>query len=539
MVNITYPTRSSREIRQSLHQRQEVALIDVREEADFASGHPLFAANIPLSKLELEILNRLPRFATPITVYDNGEGLAQVAAQRLSAFGYHDVALLKGGLQGWRDDGGELFIDVNSPSKAFGELVENRNHTPSLSAEQVNKLLQTQQDLVVLDSRRFDEYHTMSIPGSISVPGAELVLHTRDLAPSPHTTVIVNCAGRTRSIIGTQSLVNAALPNPVYALRNGTIGWTLAGFALEHGQSRRYGNVSETARLQAAKNARRVADSSGVKRVNLTELAQWQQQNQRTVYLFDVRDSEEYAAGHLANSRPVPGGQLLQETDHYASVRGALIVLIDDDGVRANMSASWLAQMGWQVYVLDELSQHDFSVSGNWTPKVPPLPDLPEIEPATLSDWLEQGTTQLLDFTTSANYVNGHIPGAAWLQRSLLTREGAAALPQAERYVLTCGSSLLARYALEEVAQLTGKAVFVLNGGNAAWRNAGLPQQSGETALLMARSDRYRRPYEGTDNSAAAMQAYLDWEYGLIAQLDRDGTHGFNVLTQQQKVVTV
>ncbi|MCU5771364.1 rhodanese homology domain-containing protein [Erwiniaceae bacterium BAC15a-03b] len=535
MTNFSYPTRSSSEIRQALRQQQEVALIDVREEEAFAAGHPLFAANIALSKLELEILNRIPRLTTPVTVYDNGEGLAEVAAQRLSALGYQDVALLEAGLAGWRDSGGELFIDVNSPSKAFGELVENRSHTPSLSAEEVNDLLQQNDDVVVLDSRRFDEYHTMSIPGGISVPGAELVLRARDLAPSPLTTVIVNCAGRTRSIIGTQSLVNAGIRNPVYALRNGTIGWTLAGLALEHGQSRRYGDASETARLQAAKSARTVADRAGVARASKAQLAEWQQQDTRTLYLFDVRDAEEYAAGHLAASRSVPGGQLVQETDHYASVRGARVVLVDTEGVRANISASWLAQMGWEVYVLDGMNAADFSTTGNWSPAVPALPALAEIDTATLTNWLQKGDTQLLDFTTSANYANGHIPGAAWLQRSLLTEQGAAALPQAQRYVVTCGSSLLARYAVAELESLTGKPVSVLNGGNAAWRAAELPLESGETQLLQARTDRYRRPYEGTDNSAAAMQAYLDWEYGLIAQLDRDGTHNFSVLTQPKK----
>ena len=32
--------------------------------------------------------------------------------------------------------------------------------------------------------------------------------------------------------------------------------------------------------------------------------------------------------------------------------------------------------------------------------------------------------------------------------------------------------------------------------------------------------DRYRRPYEGTDAPPRAMQAYLDWEFGLVAQLE-------------------
>ncbi|WP_380179636.1 rhodanese homology domain-containing protein [Kalamiella sp. sgz302252] len=531
MAETSLPLRHFGDIRYALLQRQEIALVDVREEASYADGHPLFAVNIPLSKLEIEILNRIPRLSTPVTLYDNGEGLAQVAARRLIALGYGNVALLAGGLQGWREAGGELFIDVNSPSKAFGELVESRAHTPSLAAEEVNALLQSGEPVVVLDSRRFDEYQTMSIPGGISVPGAELVLRAKDLAPSPETKIIVNCAGRTRSIIGTQSLVNAGVRNPVYALRNGTIGWTLAGLALEHQQSRRYGEVSETAQLQAARSAREVADRAGVKRIKLADLAALQQQTQRTVYLFDVRDAEEYAAGHLPKARHVPGGQLVQETDHYASVRGATIVLIDDKKARAEMSASWLAQMGWDVAVVDDASRESFTARGDWKPAVPPLSELPEVEPTELAAWLEAGDTQVLDFTTSANYAAGHIPGAAWLQRSLLTLQGDAALPKAERYVVTCGSSLLARYAVEELTALTGKPVTVLKGGNAAWRAAGLPVEQGETRLLQRRDDRYRRPYEGTDNSAAAMQAYLEWEYGLIAQLDRDGTHGFNVLT--------
>lgn len=530
MVDHLIHTRSYHDIRQALSEKQELALIDVREEAHYAEGHPLFAVNIPLSKLEIEILDRVPRFATPITLYDNGDGLVSQAAGRLKALGYANVALLKGDLQGWQEAGGELFIDVNSPSKAFGELVESRNHTPSLSAQEVQALLESSQPVVVLDSRRFDEYQTMSIPGSISVPGAELVLRVRDLVPSLTTSVIVNCAGRTRSIIGTQSLINAGITNPVFALRNGTIGWTLAGQTLEHGQTRRYGEFSETARSQAARSARNLADLAGVKRLTLIQLHQWQQTQAHTVYLFDVRDTQEYAGGHLPGARSTPGGQLVQETDHYASVRGARIVLVDNDGVRANMSASWLAQMGWDVAVLDRLTPGDFSEKGDWTAKVPPPAEWQEVSPIELSEWLNKAGTQVLDFTSSANYVTGHIPGAAWLQRSLLTQKGLQALPTADRYVVTCGSSLLARYAVEELQQLSGKPVAVLKGGNAAWRTSGLPIEQGESLLLQPRNDRYRRPYEGSNNSVKSMQDYLEWEFGLIAQLERDGTHGFKVL---------
>lgn len=524
----TVATRAFHDIRRALLAHEELALIDVREEDPFAQAHPLFAANIPLSKLELEVFARIPRRDTAITLYDDGEGLAAQAAQRLTALGYSDVALLKGGLAGWRAAGGELFRDVNVPSKAFGELVESVRHTPSLAAEQVQALLDAKADVVVLDARRFDEYQTMSIPGGISVPGAELVLRVAELAPDPATQVVVNCAGRTRSIIGTQSLVNAGIPNPVAALRNGTIGWTLAGQTLAHGQQRRFAEVTDSTRADAAQRARSVADRAGVTRLEREGLAAWQADTSRTTYLFDVRTPEEYARGHLPASRSVPGGQLVQETDHVASVRGARIVLVDDDGVRANMSASWLAQMGWQVAVLDGVSATDFSATGEWQAPQPALPAVTEIGVEQLDAWLRAPGTVLLDFTSSANYVKRHIPGACWAIRAQLPQV-LERLPVAERYVLTCGSSLLARFAAVDLQALTQAPVYVLDGGTARWIAAGKALESGETRLAVARTDRYRRPYEGTDNPREAMQGYLDWEFGLIAQLERDGTHGFRV----------
>lgn len=525
----TVAIRSYHDIRRALLAHEELALIDVREEDPFAQDHPLFAVNIPLSKLELEVFARVPRRDTAITVYDDGEGLAAQAAKRLLTLGYSDVALLEGGLAGWRTAGGELFRDVNVPSKAFGELVESVRHTPSLAAEQVQALLDTKADVVVLDARRFDEYQTMSIPGGISVPGAELVLRVAELAPDPATQVIVNCAGRTRSIIGTQSLINAGIPNPVAALRNGTIGWTLAGQTLAHGQARRFSAVTDSTRADAATRARQVADRAGVARLEREGLAAWQADASRTTYLFDVRTPEEFAQGHLPGSRSVPGGQLVQETDHVASVRGARIVLVDDDGVRANMSGSWLAQLGWQVAVLDGLVATDFSNAGEWQAPQPALPAVTEVGVEQLASWLQAPGTVVLDFTSSANYVQRHIPGAHWAIRAQLPQV-LEKLPVAERYVLTCGSSLLARFAAVDLQALTQTPVYVLEGGTARWVAAGQEVEKGETHLAVPRTDRYRRPYEGTDNPREAMQGYLDWEFGLIAQLERDGTHGFRVL---------
>ena len=527
-----FRTRAFEDVRRALFERREIALLDVREEDPHARSHPLFAANLPLSKLELEVPVRLPRRSVPIVVFDDGEGLAERAARRLTELGYTDVSLLAGGLRGWAEAGGELFRNVNVPSKAFGELVESERHTPSLDAVQVKALLDAEANVVVFDARRFDEFQTMNIPGSISVPGAELVLRARQLAPDPTTQIIVSCAGRTRSIIGTQSLINAGVPNPVAALRNGTIGWSLAGQTLAHGSTRRFDPVSDGAlRVAAADAARTVADRAEVGRTTRDEARRWADEAARTIYRFDVRTPQEYAASHVPGFRSAAGGQLVQETDVFAPVRGARVILADSDGVRANMTASWLAQMNVEVYVIDGLTAADFTEEGA-TPTVRnavPPPVVDEISPQDLATLLESAGTVVVDFTASANYLKQHIPGAWWALRGQLA-DALPQLPAAQRYVVTCGTSALARFAAPELAALTDKPVLVLSGGTSAWVAAGLPVESGETHLASPRIDRYRRPYEGTDNAREAMNAYIEWEYGLVAQLARDGTHGFHVI---------
>ncbi|RZL98555.1 MAG: rhodanese-related sulfurtransferase, partial [Variovorax sp.] len=492
-VETAIPALDVAAVRARLRAREETALLDVREEDPYAQAHPLWAANLPLSRIEIEAHRRIPRPDTVIVVYGTheGEDLAPRAARVLASIGYTRVHVLDGGLDAWRAAGGELFRDVNVPSKAFGELVEHERGTPSLSATEVKALIDAGADAVVLDARRFDEYRTMSIPTATSVPGAELVLRVRDLAPDPATRVIVNCAGRTRSIIGTQSLVNAGIPNPVAALRNGTIGWKLAGQTLDHGAGRRApAEASPEARRRAAEDARRVADRAGVRRIALHTLsALTSDAGRRTTYRFDVRTPEEHAVGHLDGFASAPGGQLVQETDHHAPVRGARIVLADDDGVRASMTGSWLAQMGWEVHVVDPVPDAaDFTGNDVDAPEaeVVPSPEVEEIGPAALALMLKRHEAVVIDVTASASYVQRHVPGAWFAIRAQLAQALDRVGP-APVWVLTCGTSRLARFAAADLQRLLAERgepdaqVWVLDGGTSAWIAAGLPVETGET----------------------------------------------------------
>ncbi|NVN01952.1 MULTISPECIES: rhodanese-like domain-containing protein [Asaia] len=523
-------TISSELVRASLREGREIALIDLREEGPFSRAHPLFAVSIPLSRLDLDINRLVPRGDAPIVVYDDGEGYVARALPLLAALGYGNVASLEGGLAGWRESGGEIFIDVNVPSKAFGELVEHERQTPSLPAEELEKRIAEGENIVILDARRFSEYEVMSIPGGRSVPGGDLAYRARDNAPSPDTTIVVNCAGRTRSIIGAQSLVNAALPNPVYALRNGTIGWTLAGFDVARGQHKAGAPASADHVALARKRAEELAEATGVRTLTPAEFLALQADRTRTLYRLDVRLPEEYAAGHLQGFASAPGGQLIQATDEWIAVRHGTIVLSDDDGVRARMAGHWLRQLGWnEVYVLAEwgdLARETKAGAQDISPGAS-SPSIRAVSPHSYANEAEKPL--LVDLATTPIYRKGHIPGAVFATRAELATQ--LKTREIRRIVLTSPDGRLAALAAPELAAL-GIDVRVLQGGTEAWRAEGFTLEAGldEARALTSTDDVYKRPYEGTDNGSAAMQAYLDWEFGLIAQLERDGTHNFRVL---------
>ena len=318
----------ARALRAMLVDGEELALLDVREERTFSESHLLFARSVPLSQMELRVARLVPRRTTRIVLVDAADGLAERAAAVLGEAGYGDVRVLEGGIAAWEAAGYELFSGVNVPSKAFGEFVEHENHTPSISAQELYDLMQAGTDMVVLDSRPYDEYSRVSIPMSVDVPGAELVLRVRDIAPKPETLVVVNCAGRTRSIIGAQSLINAGVPNKVVALRNGTMGWSLAGFIPDSGKDNRAPQPTPGGLAWAKAAAAGVARKLDIQRIDEAALVRFRADESRTLYLFDVRDPGEYAAGHVAGALSAPGGQLVQATDQYVGTLHARIVVV-------------------------------------------------------------------------------------------------------------------------------------------------------------------------------------------------------------------
>ena len=510
---------SARRVSERLGGTDELALLDVREQGVHYRGHPFFACSAPLSRLELVIGDLVPRKSAPIVVLDGGEdgreaGLAEKAHKKLLELHYADVEILEGGCAGWKEAGLELFSGVNVPSKAFGEYVEHHYATPRVAPGELKRLQELKKVLVV-DSRPFEEYRRMNIPGGIDVPGAELVYRIHDLAPSPDTLIVVNCAGRTRSIIGCQSLRNAGILNPVVALKDGTMGWELAGFTCERNADRVAAAPSAEGRKKALAAAERVAKRFAVQFTSMEQLHEWRRDPARTLFVLDVRTREEFERSHVTGSRHAPGGQLVQASDEYVGVRNARVVLVDPDLVRAIMTASWLNQMGWRdVYVLEDA---ELTESGPRRPKIPGSPPW-----QTISS-IPEGAA-VLDLSTSLRFHHKHIPGAWWGVRSRLD-EARKALPSFSTLVLTSEDGVLAHLAAPEAAALWPESqVKVLEGGNAAWTG---PTESGVERATTTRDDVWYKPYDHTSDYLKHAREYLDWEVALVEQIKKDPTIRF------------
>jgi rhodanese-related sulfurtransferase len=391
-------------------------------------------------------------------------------------------------------------------------------------------LLDDGADVVVLDSRPIEEFRNMSIPTGTDCPGAELVHRVRDLVSDPATLVVVNCAGRTRSIIGSQSLINAGLPNRVVALENGTMGWELAGFEVDRGRDVQAPAPTAAARAWAGSAAADVGRRFGVERVDHDQLTEWRAEPGRTTHLLDVRTPDEYVAGHLAGSTNAPGGQLVQATDEYVATRNARLVLIDDDGVRATMTASWLRQMGWHdaVVLTAALDRQPLETG---PPARRSVGRAPTITASELADRTGRGVDSLavIDVGTSLEYRrDGHVPGAWWGVRSRLD-EARTAIGEIATVVLTSDDGRLAGLAVREAGDHWPDAeVLALAGGTKSWRRAGHAMEAGFTRPTTEANDVWYKPYDHDDAVAEQhMRDYLTWEIALVDQLARDPTVSF------------
>ncbi len=515
-----------RDLARLLETGSPLALIDVREPGEYNLAHIAGATSVPRRHLEARIGRLVPYRAVPVVVCDDTGRRAALAARTLGRMGYAQVSVLEGGVNRWAADNLPTEWGMNVPSKDFGEKVEVQYHVPTIDADELARRQRRGDDLLIVDTRTPEEYRRFCIPGGRSAPGGELALRIHDLMRErPNATVVVNCAGRTRSIIGARVLQRMQLPN-VVSLRNGTSGWLLAGLELERGADRvALPAPSPEGRAAAEAFAARVAAEDGVRTLDVAELQKTMgRAGAETVYLIDVRTREEFTAGHIPGFWWMPGGQAVQRSDDTVAVRGGIVVFCCDGTVRASVTASWYRQMGFP---------NVYAVAGGTTawmaaglPLVAEADDSVEAVVAEARARVRQVATSELasrvgsksppltiDVDPSDRFAAGHVPAARWVPRGWLELRIAEVAPDpGAPIVVTDGDGGDAVLAAATLMELGYRDVVALAGGVEAWRREGRPVEQGLTGVVRPPDDVVPA---GPDRSFADMINYLRWEERL------------------------
>ncbi len=504
------------------------AVVDVREPMEFNQEQIHHTTSLPRGWLEFRITGLVPVKNTPLVIVDGDCGRAARCAETLEAHGYTGTALLAGGLPAWKAAGLPTVSGTNVPSKELGERVLHEDEIPEIEAEELHALIASGDSHRIFDARTEAEYERFAIPTGVSLPGGELILHAWDFDQDKKTPLIINCAGRTRSIIGAGGLHRLGVKN-ARALRNGGMGFILAGLPLAYGERSEIPQPSDRSRAHGEKLAARLAEEEGIPSLSPGELREFQEKSTaETLYLLDVRLAPEFRRGHIPGAISIPGGQAVQRTDEVAAVRAAAFVTYCDANARATMTAYWLRRLGLErVFFLKgglgawEAAGLTVDASGLSAGGESPLaegeplglaaaraaarPLLPE-EARKLA---EEGG-EILDVDLSPSFRAGHVSGSRWVSRAWLEERVPSLCPDRSRpVVLICEDG--ARSALS-VATLAGMgytgAAFV-EGGKGAWRGDGLPLEEGDEGFEGPVLDVALKPY---DIGPSAMQAYLDWE---------------------------
>ena len=509
---------ASEEIRKAVIEAGIFALVDVREERFYGQGHILPAVNIPLSRIEIKLPILVPGKNTPLVFYDDGGDLAEIAANTAQVMGYSDIAILNNGLSGWKTGNYHLFSGTHVLGAALAETIDRADPVQKISARELSQMQNNGESVVVLDARPWDAFTDNHIPGGINCPLGELEYRFRDLVSDDKTPVVVNCAGRTRSILGAKSLLIAGVPNPVYSLDKGTWGWWSTGLKLASGSGPRADTISEKGRDWSFASAQLAARNAGVKEIDEETFARWKsEQNDISLYLLDVRLPGEFESGHLADAISAPGCQLIECSEDWIGVRNGRILLIDEDGVRARVVAHWLKKLGYpEVAVL----------SVDFKPEMNDLRHPVSIEhsnkyPTCLVDSINPDTL-VLDLSPSTVFQRHHLPGALWFIRSHL-KEIIDRIPHRQIVVMDDDEGQLARLVVEDLAKSGRKEVYLLDGDLESWRSSGGSIESGDNGMLTTKDDCYYASPHSEIEKMRMKKAYMDWQSDIDLQIIDDG----------------
>lgn len=525
-------------VREAVESDRPVAVIDIREPLDFSDAHIPQSTLVPRRLLESRLPVVVPNEHASVILCDQSGEHACRDASWLATLGYDDVSYLDGGIEAWIDAGFETVerqegvygTAFNYPSKEFGERVQVTRQVEQIQPDELQALLDDdEREVVVTDVRTPAEYRDNTIPGAYNVEGVDLGLYVEALRDADQT-LVVNCAGRTRSIIGAATLEALGFED-VYELENGTMGWELAGHSLEAGAERhvRGLDVPEASYTELRKRVDALLEAQDVERLSVEAFRAVVDDPNELVYGIDVRTRDEYEAGHVPGTVSVPGGQAIQTADDHIGARNGTVVFVSNERVRAGITAYWFAEMGYPTVAVLDTGVTGWNAAGfpleTGTPPTPTpgwerVTEMVEyVSVDELAALIETATPTLLDIGVSTRYDAGHVPGARWVPRYHLETWLDEQSPLDEPVVVTCPDGRVSTYAAAALGDRESETLRVLDGGVDAWEDAGRSLETGSDAMEYDPRDVVPKPYH---QGEWAKRAYLDWEENLGEKFARD-----------------
>ena len=506
------------------------ALIDVNEFGEFIMGHAPHFVCIPRGHLPERMRYLIPDSDTAVLLMCSDGRRSARAAAEVRALGYRSVTVVDGGLATYTGAGMPIEQGSNVLGKRFGELLAAQEDVEQLTPRQVDELA-ANGPVALFDVRTTREFEGEGhLPGAVSAPGHRVAHDVSALRrKQPDTPVILNCAGRTRSIVAAEKLSALGIQK-VYALQNGTMAWLLDGRELDSRRADGDDAISESPDLDAdlATAAARLAQQQQLVSESAGDLMARLRRGE-PLYLVDVRAPADFSASTIPGARSCPDGQLTNQADDVMAVRSTPVYCFSTVDVQAILAARTLAGMGFEqvrwirggfrAWVADSLPTQPGRV-----PMPPPVTPHEALFLQNAADLASSGSlrtgNQVVDVRSVSAFVAEHVPGATWIPFGLLDLDAGEHLDTSRPILLIGDHDTAAARGARLLADL-GFQACGLRGGIASWVKAGLAVESGADGnnidMTAAREEVDIVGFGPVElrRTKADMRRYLEWEIAL------------------------
>ena len=480
-------------------------VIDVREASEFEQGHIPGAVNIPIRTLA-QNLDQVPT-DQPVLVYCASGHRAGMATAALRELGYDNVKAFSGGWKAWSEAGGEVSTEAGvagsfTPKEIAPELLAAVDGFLAAIPEgyyslgTVEKLQEAiDNGAVLIDVREESEFAEGAIAGAINIPLRTLVANL-DQIPQDQP-VVTYCASGYRSALANGILHSLGYDN-VRSFPAGYGAWEAAQGESGEVPAEVAAAVTSDFEIVAAVDAWLSALPEGYLAVGKLDAFKDAIENTQPL-LIDVRETNEYAEGHIPGAINIPLRTLTQNLDKVPADKPVFVYCAS--GLRAGTALAALGLLGYDNVKSFPPGWKGWSEAGETaetTPVEAAVVTPKEVNPEMLAavdeflvnipeGYFSVGTVEKmaeaigagalpLDVRETAEFEQGHIAGAPNIPIRTLA-QNLESIPTDQPVIVYCASGHRAAISNAALHVLGLDNVRAFPPGYGAWEAAGEPTE--------------------------------------------------------------